>query len=52
MFCLFWELQAEIYYAIMKQQFENPEMDVIELDVRDIIATSGDGEGEGEDFTS
>ncbi|MBQ0060991.1 MAG: hypothetical protein KBT15_04370 [Bacteroidales bacterium] len=40
------------YTAIMKQQFENPELEVIELDVRDIIATSGDGEGEGEDFTS
>lgn len=30
----------------MKQQFENPELEVIELDVRDIIATSG-GDGGG-----
>ena len=35
-----------------KNLFESPEIEVIELEVSDIIATSGDGEGEGEDFTS
>ena len=34
----------------MKEEYRKPELELILLDDRDIVTSSGEGEGEGDDF--